>query len=101
MATNEMITKIEELKELEAMQNELKAMIEAIKDEIKAEMQEQGVEEMEVGTHIVRFTTVLSQRFDQTTFKKKLPELYTAYLKQSASTRFTVSCYEVTFVKRK
>ena len=33
MATNEMITKIEELKELEQMQTELKAMIEAIKDE--------------------------------------------------------------------
>ena len=91
MANNELNAKIEELKELEAMQNELKAMIEAIKDEIKAQMQEQGVEEMEVGTHIVRFTTVLSQRFDQTTFKKKLPELYTAYLKQSASTRFTIS----------
>ena len=91
MATNEMITKIEELKELEAMQDELKTMIESIKDEIKAEMQEQGVEEMEVGTHIVRYTTVLSQRFDQTTFKKKLPEFYTAYLKQSASTRFTIS----------
>lgn len=36
MANNELNAKIEELKELEAMQNELKAMIEAIKDEIKA-----------------------------------------------------------------
>ena len=91
MANNELNTKIEELKELKEMQAELKGMIEAIEDQIKQHMTEQGIEEMEVGTHMVRYTTVLSQRFDQTTFKRKLPELYTAYLKQSESKRFSVS----------
>lgn len=91
MANNELNAKIDELKELKEMASELKGMIEAIEDEIKAEMVAQGTEELEVGTHIVRYTTVLSQRFDTTTFKKKLPELYTAYLKQSTSTRFTIS----------
>ena len=91
MANNELNNKIEELKELKEMQAELKGMIEAIEDQIKQHMTEQGIEEMEVGTHMVRYTTVLSQRFDQTTFKKKLPELYTAYLKQSESKRFSVS----------
>ena len=91
MANNELNTKIEELKELKEMQAELKGMIEAIEDQIKQHMTEQGIEEMEVGTHMVRYTTVLSQRFDQTTFKRKLPELYTAYLKQSESKRFSIS----------
>ena len=54
MATNEMITKIEELKELEAMQDELKTMIESIKDELKNALTEQGVEELEVGANIIR-----------------------------------------------
>ena len=91
MATNEMITKIEELKELEQMQTELKAMIEAIKDELKNALTEQGVEELEVGANIIRYTTVLSQRFDSTALKKKLPEIYGAYTKQVTSKRFTIS----------
>ena len=91
MATNEMITKIEELKELEAMQDELKTMIESIKDELKNALTEQGVEELEVGTNIIRYTTVLSQRFDSTALKKKLPEIYGAYTKQVTSKRFTIS----------
>lgn len=91
MATNEMITKIEELKELEAMQDELKTMIESIKDELKNALTEQGVEELEVGANIIRYTTVLSQRFDSTALKKKLPEIYGAYTKQVTSKRFTIS----------
>lgn len=91
MATNEMITKIEELKELEQMQDELKTMIESIKDELKNALTEQGVEELEVGTNIIRYTTVLSQRFDSTALKKKLPEIYGAYTKQVTSKRFTIS----------
>ena len=91
MATNEMITKIEELKELEAMQDELKTMIESIKDDLKNALTEQGVEELEVGANIIRYTTVLSQRFDSTALKKKLPEIYGAYTKQVTSKRFTIS----------
>ena len=91
MATNEMITKIEELKELEAMQDELKTMIESIKDDLKNALTEQGVEELEVGANIIRYTTVLSQRFDSTALKKKLPEIYGAYTKQVTSKRFSIS----------
>ena len=91
MTNNELTAKIAELKELEAMQDELKTMIESIKDELKAELTEQGVEELEVGANIVRYTTVLSQRFDSTALKKKLPEIYGAYTKQVTSKRFTIS----------
>lgn len=91
MTTNEMTAKIDELRELETMQAELKEMIESIKDELKQELVELEVEELEVGTSVIRYTTVLSQRFDSTTFKKKMPEIYTAYLKQVTSKRFTIS----------
>ena len=30
-------------------------------------------------------------RFDSTTFKKKMPEIYTAYLKQVTSKRFSIA----------
>ena len=89
--THELITKINQLKELEELENELKAEIETIKDELKEELVKQNVEELVIGNHIVRYTTVLSQRFDSTQFKKKMPEIYTAYLKQVTSKRFTIA----------
>ena len=91
MTQKDMVAKIEELKDLERMNKELEAMIESIKDEIKSDLIERDVEELEAGSHIVRYTTVLSNRFDSTAFKKVMPELYKAYTKQSVSRRFTVA----------
>ena len=91
MSKMDLITKVESLKEWEALAAEAAAEIEAIKDSIKAEMDAQGVEELEAGQHIIRFTSVLSQRFDTTAFKKALPELYKQYTKQTASRRFSIA----------
>lgn len=70
---------------------EAKAEAEAIKDSIKAEMLEMDTEEMQAGQYIVRWTSILSNRFDTTAFKKAHSELYKAYTKQTASRRFTIS----------
>ena len=83
--------KIGALQELEELIAEAKAEAEALKDEIKEEMLKQNTEELVVGKHIVRWTTVLSNKFDSTAFKKALPEVYKAYIKQSASRRFSIS----------
>ena len=91
MSTVDIASKIEQLKELEELIEEAKTEAEALKDEIKEEMMKQGKEEMEAGKYIVRWTSVLSQRFDSTAFKKSLPEVYKAYIKQSASRRFSIS----------
>lgn len=91
MSAVDIASKIEQLKELEELIEEAKAEAEALKDEIKEEMMKQGKEEMEAGKYIVRWTSVLSQRFDSTAFKKALPEVYKAYIKQSASRRFSIS----------
>lgn len=64
---------------------------EAIRDSIKAEMMERDTEEMTAGKYIVRWTSVLSNRFDTTAFKKAHGELYKEYTKQSASRRFSIS----------
>ena len=89
--TNEMIKKINELKELEKLIDEAKQEVEALKDEIKEEMLLRQVDELDVGTYIVRWTSVLSNRFDSTSFKKVMPEVYKAYTKQVSSKRFTIS----------
>lgn len=88
---NIIISKVEELKEWQTILAEAEAMVESLKDFIKAEMQERGVEEMEAGASICRFTTVLSNRFDTTAFKKVMPEVYKAYTKQVTSRRFSIT----------
>lgn len=85
------IAKIEALREWEALAAEAAKEIEALRDTIKAEMNAQGVEVLEAGQYTVRWTPILSQRFDSTSFKKELPELYAKFLKQIPSKRFTVS----------
>ena len=91
MSTIEITSKIEALKELEALIEEAKAEAETLRDEIKTEMLNRNTEEMEAGQYIVRWTSVLSQRFDSTSFKKVLPDLYKAYTKQVSSRRFSIS----------
>lgn len=91
MSINELESKIESLREWEDLASEAAKEIESLKDAIKAEMTARGVEEMEAGRYIVRWTSVLSQRFDSTSFKKELPELYGRFVKQTASRRFTIS----------
>ena len=91
MSRNELIAKIEMLNTYESMMEDLKAQAEVIRDEIKAEMMARETEEMIAGQYIIRWTSVLSNRFDSTAFKKVMPELYKAYTKQTASRRFTIS----------
>ena len=91
MCPLEMTAKIKQLKELEELIKEAEAEAEALKDEIKAEMLKQNKEEMEVGQFIVRWTVVLSNRVDRTSFKKVMPDVYKAYTKQVSSRKFTVS----------
>ena len=88
----ELIAKVELLNEYEAMIEELKNEAEAVRDSIKAEMMERETEELIAGSYIIRWTSVLSNRFDSTAFKKVYGDLYKAFTKQSASRRFSISC---------
>ena len=91
MSTVEITSKIDALKDLESLIEEAKAEAEALRDEIKAEMLSRNTEEMEAGQYIVRWTSVLTQRFDTTAFKKVMPEVYKEYTKQVSSRRFSIA----------
>ena len=91
MSTIEITSKIEALKDLESLIEEAKAEAEALRDEIKTEMLNRDTEELEAGQYIVRWTSVLTQRFDTTAFKKVMPDVYKAYTKQVSSRRFTIA----------
>ena len=91
MSTKEITSKIEALKDLESLIEEAKAEAEALRDEIKTEMLNRDTEELEAGQYIVRWTSVLTQRFDTTAFKKVMPEVYKEYTKQVSSRRFSIA----------
>ena len=91
MSKIELLAKIELLNKYEAMMEEIKAEADTIRNTIKAEMEAREVEELIAGQYIVRYTAVLSNRFDSTAFKKVMPEIYKAYTKQVSSRRFTIS----------
>ena len=91
MSTVEITSKIDALKDLETLIEEAKAEAEALRDEIKAEMLSRNTEEMEAGQYIVRWTSVLTQRFDTTAFKKVMPDVYKEYTKQVSRRRFSIA----------
>lgn len=91
MSSVEIVSKIEALKEWEAILEEAKAEVESLKDTIKKEMDSRGVEELEAGQFIARFTTVVSSRLDTTALKRENAALYQRYLKQSTSRRFSIA----------
>ena len=92
MSKNELITMIETMNNYDELAAKVKAKADAIRDEIKEEMERQAVEELICGQYIVRYTNVLSNRFDSTTFKRLYADLYKDFTKQVSSRRFSVSC---------
>ena len=91
MSTIEIQAQIESLRALEELIEEAKAEAEALRDEIKAARLSRDTEELTAGQYIVRWTSVLSQRFDSTAFKKVMPDVYKDFIKQTASRRFSIA----------
>ncbi len=91
MSTNELTSKIRELKELKAMAEEIAAEITTIEDAIKAEMTARETEEMMIDVYKIRWTRVKSNRFDSTAFKKAMPELAEKFTKTMETRRFGIA----------
>lgn len=91
MADNEIMKKLEALKEWQALADEAAAEIEAIKDEIKQEMNERGTDTLKAGKYTAHYTTVTSNRFDSSAFKVAYNNLYQQFIKTTTSKRFVVT----------
>ena len=91
MTRAELITKVEKYNEWKELVEEAKKELEMIENELKEEMIEREIEELAADQYIIRYTNILSNRFDTTNFKKTYSDLYKAFTKQVASKRFTIS----------
>ena len=91
MSKNEMISLIETMNNYDDLAAKAKAKADAIREAIKEEMVRQNTEELSAGAYIVRYTSIISNRFDSTAFKKVMPDVYKAYTKQTTSRRFSIA----------
>ena len=92
MSKKEMVALIETMNNYDELAAKAKAKADAIREAIKEEMVRLDTEELTSGVYIVRFTNVISNRFDSTTFKRLYADLYKDFTKPVSSRRFTVSC---------
>jgi len=89
MSTNDLTTKIKELRELQALIDEAQAEAEVIRDAIKAHMG--NAEELRAGEYRVTWKSVTSARFDATAFRATHAELYRQYTRETTTRRFCVA----------
>ena len=95
MSNTSIIAKVEELKEMEALLDETKAIVDSLKDELKAELNARETEELDCGQYVIRLTSVLTSRFDTKAFKEKMgEEMYKLFTKEVASKRFSIACWK-------
>ena len=91
MATNELISKLNDLAQLRRMADDLDAEITAIQDEIKEHMAAAQTDTLTAGAFRVVWKSVTSTRIDTAALRRELPEVWQEYGKTSTTKRFTVS----------
>ena len=83
--------RVNKLRALEAQQKELEAQAEAIRAELKADLEEKGVDELKTKNFILRWKEIISNRLDGKALKAALPDVYGQFCSTSASRRFTIA----------
>ena len=91
MSTNEISKTLKDLYELRAMRSELDDEITALEDKVKAEMLQQGVDELEGAGHIAKYAEYTTMRFDASAFKRAQPELASEYTKATTARRYILN----------
>ena len=91
MTEGMMENRVKKLKALESQIAELQEQADAIKSELKADLEEKGVDELKTKNFIIRWKEIISNRLDGKALKAALPEIYSQYCRTSASRRFTVA----------
>ena len=81
MSKNEIVSLIETMNNYDELANKAKAKADAIRDALKEEMLRLDTEELNAGAYILRYTNIISNRFDTTTFKRLYADLYKDFTK--------------------
>lgn len=92
--TNRMVdNRIKKLFDLESQKRALESEIESLKTEIQSDMAERGVDSIDTGKFIVRWTNVSSTKLDTKRFKADHLALFNDYSVESNYRRFSYSVH--------
>ena len=90
--TNKMIdNRVNKLKKLNEQIKALEDQAAALRAELTAEIESRDADEIQTDNFLVRWTKVITNRFDSKAFKAELPSLYNSYIKASESRRFSIA----------
>lgn len=78
-------------KELEAQIKALQEMQEALKAEMKADLEAKGIETAKAGDLVIHFQPTSNNRFDTKAFKADHKDLYDMYFKVGSTKRFWIA----------
>lgn len=82
-------TIMRELAQYTRLQEETAAIIDGLKDELKAIMQERNTDILTGTEHKASYKAVVSSRIDTTAIKKEMPEIAAKYTRTTETRRFT------------
>ena len=91
MSIDIMNAKVQELRELRRMADELAAEIDSLQDELKAEMTAQNTDTLTGLDWKITWKQVTSNCIDSKALKAALPDVAAKYTKQTTSRRFVLA----------
>lgn len=91
MSNKAIVATVEALFAAKEKQAAINAEVAELEKALKEQCELRNTEELDVKPYIIRWTTVLSNKFDTTLFKKSHAALYKQFTKSSTSRRFSVS----------
>ncbi|MCD8362331.1 MAG: hypothetical protein LUC98_05105 [Lachnospiraceae bacterium] len=83
--------RVAKLNELSEQITELQEQAEKIREELKADMETKGAEELKTKNFTIRWKEIVSSRLDGKALKAALPDVYDKFCRVSTSRRFTVT----------
>lgn len=89
MSTNELESKVRELRQLQALIDEAQAEADTIRDAIKAHMG--SSDELRAGEYRVTWKAVKASRIDTSALRKALPDVAQAFTRETTTRRFCVA----------
>ncbi len=89
MTDRQLDNRMKKLQELNAKIKELTELADALKDEIKADLEEKNEDEHDTGSFVIRWKMVSQKRLDNTALKADLPDVYAKYSKDSSYKQFS------------
>ena len=83
--------RVKKLSALEEQITQLQEQAEMIKGELKADLEEKGLDELKTKNFLIRWKEIVSNRLDGKALKAALPEIYNQYCRPTSNRRFTVA----------